>query len=245
MYNYKLTVAYHGKYFQGWQWNPKEITVQSTLEEALTKVHQMPIKVIGASRTDAGVHSYGQTCNFSTEKLWPTETLQRAVNYYLDKSRLLVTRVELVALDFHSRYKSLGKIYHYQIYLDEFLNPLDHGLWWNWWRPIDEKKLQTALTALQSASSLNGFAHWHQPLKNHYTLQKTSYHWDGKKLTLKFQGKGFFYNEIRYLVGHIIHYISGLMDHDDFMLPLENPTNKDYKKILAPAHGLFLMEVLY
>ena len=246
MYNYKLTVAYHGKFFHGWQWNPHEITGQQLVEEAIQKAHNgLIIKVIGASRTDAGVHSYGQTCNFTTEKLWDPITLKRAINYYLDKNIILITHATMVPLDFHSRYNALGKIYHYQIYLDEFITPLESGLWWNWWRTIDIDKLSWCLEKLQSAPSLNGFAHWNQPLKKDYTLKSLSYELHDKKLILKFEGKGFFYNEIRYLVGHIMYYISGLIDDVNFLLPIEDVNNKDYKKILAPAGGLFLMEVMY
>jgi tRNA pseudouridine38-40 synthase len=283
MYNYRLTIAYNGSLYHGWQINPGKITIQQVLEEALAKAHNgCPIKIKGASRTDAGVHSYGQTCNFSHGKLWNPTVLQKATNFYLKNTQIVVTKVAIVPEDFHSRYGSQGKVYQYQIVLDDIIDPFQRGYWWHWPKTVDENKLKTAIDALKNSKSLNGFAHWNQPLKNHYTLQDIAYLLENNKLILTFQGKGFFYNEIRFLVGHIIYYSTNLMDEATFWKPLnvnwdngattmeaveektpddpwdpwitnnnlefENQKthqNNHYKKILAPAHGLFLMEVFY
>jgi tRNA pseudouridine38-40 synthase len=244
MYNYKLTIIYHGKYFSGWQINKDFITVQWTIEKALKIINGYDVKITGASRTDSGVHSYGQIANCQLKKQWNCNQLKKAINFYLDKSKLLIDNVEMVNNNFHSRYSNKGKIYYYQIYLDEFINPFEKDFWWCWKKPIDINKLDIACQQIKNSKNLNGFAHNFSILKNFYNLEDLNYQLDNKKLILKFKGKGFFYNEIRFLVGHIIYYSSNLINQETFFLPLNNPNNNIYHKILAPAHGLFLMEVI-
>jgi tRNA pseudouridine38-40 synthase len=245
-YNYKLKIIYKGQFFCGWQWNPGSITVQEVMEKAIGQVHNgMVIRIYGASRTDSGVHSYGQTANFYGPKLWDVNQLKKALNYYLDNTQILVDEVTLVDENFHSRYSAQGKIYTYQIYLDDFINPFDGDYYWVWNKNIDENQLKIGCEAIKNAKSLNGFAHWNQELTNDYTIQNLTYGINNKKLILTFRGKGFFYNEIRYLVGHIVYYASGMMDEENFLRPLNGVVDENYKKILAPAKGLFLMEVMY
>lgn len=245
MYNYKIIIIYHGKYFSGWQINGEELTVQKHLEDALNIINGGYIKIFGSSRTDKGVHSYGQTANFFLEKLWDLNKLKNAINFYINKNNVIVKDIQLVDNNFHSRYSSLGKTYYYQIYLDSLIDPFKKDFWWIWKKPIDITKLKFACEVLKNSHNLNGFAHSYQELKNFYTLKDITYDINDEQLIIKFTGKGFFYNEIRYLVGHIMYYISNLMDQETFFLPLNQPDNNQYHKILAPAHGLFLMEVFY
>lgn len=244
-FNYKLIITYEGNSFHGWQINPHQITVQQILEDILKKIHGQFIRIIGASRTDAGVHSYGQTAHFYGEKLWNPDELKKSLNFYLKQWPIVISKAYLVDCNFHSRYLAQGKIYHYQIYLDEIIDPFKKKYWWLWHKNIDEVKLKKVCDLIKNCKNLNGFAHWKTELLKPYNLYDLQYDLNGQTLTLKFYGKGFFYNEIRYLVGHIIYYSSNIMDEINCFLPLENPNPSDYKKILAPAHGLFLMEVLY
>lgn len=246
IYNYKIKIIYKGQYFSGWQLNPGSITIQETLEKAIGQAHNKDfIRIYGASRTDGGVHSYGQVANFFSDKLWNLIQLKKAINFYLNNNEILIDNVELVDNEFNSRYDAQGKIYKYQIYLGQFINPFDNDYYWIWPKTIDENKLKKSCTMIENCDNLNGFAHWNQILKNPYTIQKIYYEINNNKLIITFQGKGFFYNEIRFLVGHIIYYSSGMMDENKFLMAFNGKPNPYYKKILAPAKGLFLMEVIY
>ena len=252
MYNYHLKIIYDGGKFHGWQiqniknnstQNPP--TIQGVLEEILYKLHGEFIRIIGASRTDAGVHSYGQNANFITGKLWNCHELKKAFNSLLKPNEIIIDDINIKPINFHSRYDCQGKIYHYQIWLKEFIDPFKKNYWWVWNKSIDFNALNEGCNLIKNSSNLNGFAHWNMDLIKHYDLLDLSWELNNDQLILKFHGKGFFYNQIRYLVGHIIHYASGIIDKNNFLLPLNNPHPSTYKKILAPAHGLFLMEIFY
>ena len=136
MRNIKLTLAYDGTDFSGWQIQPGQSTVQGHLNDAAEKLTQSSVTMQGAGRTDAGVHASGQVANFKTESELRTEEFQRALNALLPPS-IRVMASEVVGPDFHSRWNALAKTYRYRIfrgrvvppplwrYVQQDLSPLD------------------------------------------------------------------------------------------------------------------------
>ncbi len=121
--NILLTIEYDGSVFHGWQRQPEALTVQGMLEEALSTVCGKPVEINGTSRTDAGVHAYGQRASFKGDFGIPTERIAYAVNNALlsDKwgeaaGAVRVLKAEDVSPDFHARFDSKGKTYVYKIY---------------------------------------------------------------------------------------------------------------------------------
>ncbi len=115
MRNIKLTVAYDGSEFCGWQVQPGQPTIQGTLSGVLERITQASIVLHGAGRTDAGVHAWGQVANFQTESDLPPEVFVRAANALLPASIRVRAAVE-VALDFHARWSAAAKTYEYRIF---------------------------------------------------------------------------------------------------------------------------------
>jgi tRNA pseudouridine38-40 synthase len=114
MKNIKLIIEYDGTHYSGWQRQKNGTSIEETVEQAIMKILNEDIKLIGSSRTDAGVHSKGQTVNFTTISNIPVDRLPAAFNSQLPKD-IAVTKAEEVSLDFHSRYSSRGKLYTYTI----------------------------------------------------------------------------------------------------------------------------------
>ena len=246
MFYYKMIVSYNGSYFYGWQKTPDGISVQSTLEAAVSKAHGGgEFKINGASRTDRGVHAYGQCFTVKTEKYWEANKLKRAINAYLNYEKVSILSCALTVEEFSARHNALGKIYHYSVYLSDVISPLLYPYFFLWYLPIDLIKLSHACEVLINCKNLNGFAHGYQQLSRPYTLEKLQYELNGKKLLLIFQGKGFFHHEIRFLVAHILRYSSNILTEESFFIPINSPEKNDFIKHLSPGKGLSLMEIFY
>lgn len=122
MRNVKLTLAYDGAAFSGWQIQPGQSTVQGVLTDTLHQITQEPVTVYGAGRTDAGVHAWGQVANFSTSSRLTPEDFLRALNALLPLS-VRVRHAEEVAPDFHARWQAQAKTYAYRIYCGAVASP--------------------------------------------------------------------------------------------------------------------------
>jgi len=122
MRNIKLTLAYDGTEFSGWQSQPGQTTVQGTLSDVLEKLTRSRPIIQGAGRTDAGVHAAGQVANFKTDARLAAEEFQRACNALLPRSIRVVAATE-VALDFHARWNAAAKTYRYTIYRGRVVPP--------------------------------------------------------------------------------------------------------------------------
>ncbi|MGH7229052.1 MAG: tRNA pseudouridine synthase A, partial [Nitrospiraceae bacterium] len=129
MATFKLTIEYDGTAYAGWQRQPVQPTVQAAVEAALQCITQTYIPVIGAGRTDAGVHALGQVASFRTEKTLSVEEWGRALNALLPKD-ISVRSAERVADEFHARYSAKGKLYEYRILNQMERSALDHKRSW-------------------------------------------------------------------------------------------------------------------
>ncbi|MDQ6666584.1 MAG: tRNA pseudouridine(38-40) synthase TruA, partial [Acidobacteriota bacterium] len=120
----KITVAYDGTDFHGWQVQPGLATIQGTLEEILQRMEGRPVSVAGSGRTDAGVHAQAQVAAFSFENPIPSENLRKAINRLLPSS-IRVIAAEERDLEFHPRFDALAKTYEYRIARDAVCSPFE------------------------------------------------------------------------------------------------------------------------
>ena len=112
--NIRLLIAYDGTQYQGWQRQKESPTIQGTIENILFKITQQPVSLLGAGRTDSGVHAWGQVASFKTASLMPTATIKAALTALLPKD-ILIRQVEEVEPTFHARFSSRAKVYDYLI----------------------------------------------------------------------------------------------------------------------------------
>ncbi len=157
MQNLKLTIAYDGADFHGWQLQPGLSTIQGTLQDALRQITQEPITIHGASRTDAGVHALGQVAHFKTHSTLDAQEIQRGMNALLPPS-VRVVAAQQVGQDFHSRWLAQGKTYRYRIYRGEVLPPFDHRRAFHYPWPLDEAAMSAAARAFEGQHDFTSFA---------------------------------------------------------------------------------------
>lgn len=248
----KLTVAYDGRPYQGWQSQAGGNTVQDFLTRALSEVAKQPIKPHGAGRTDTGVHAHGQVAHFTP----PAGLTMNPCNWVPALNTKLpatirVMECEEVAAEFHSRFSAVGKVYSYDIRTDPVLPPLQAGLAWHLPRLLDAELLGAALRVFLGRHDFHGFAayrgneqagmDWHRTIRRAELSQRPH----GYRIT--FEGDGFLYKMVRLLVGAAVHTAQGRMPLDDLKCLLDQPEGLPFGKspVCAPADGLYLDRVIY
>ncbi|HXA56983.1 MAG TPA: tRNA pseudouridine(38-40) synthase TruA [Candidatus Acidoferrum sp.] len=157
MRNIKLTIAYDGANFHGWQVQPDVPTIQGALNEAAAKITQEKIIMHGASRTDTGVHALGQVAHFRTHSELSAAEFQRALNGVLPPS-VRIMAAEEVGPDFHSRWQSLAKTYRYRIFRGRVLPPFDYLRALHYPYPLDEEAMAAAARAFEGEHDFSSFA---------------------------------------------------------------------------------------
>jgi tRNA pseudouridine38-40 synthase len=155
--NLKLTIAYDGAEFHGWQIQPGVPTIQGALNEVASQITQEKIFIHGASRTDAGVHSLGQVAHFKTRSQIPADEFQRAFNALLPPS-IRIMDAEEVGPDFHARWQAQAKTYRYRIYRGATLPPFEHQRVLHYAGPLDETAMATAAREFQGEHEFETFA---------------------------------------------------------------------------------------
>jgi tRNA pseudouridine38-40 synthase len=157
MRNIKLTIAYDGADFHGWQTQPGVPTIQGALNEAARKITQEKIVVHGASRTDAGVHALGQVAHFRTQSPLSATEIQRALNALLPPA-IRIVEAEETGPEFHARWLAQGKTYRYRIYRGRVLPPFEHrrALHYPW--PLDEDAMAAAARRFEGEHDFSSFA---------------------------------------------------------------------------------------
>lgn len=157
MRNIKLTLAYDGSAFHGWQIQPGLATIQGSLTDVIRKITQESISVHGASRTDTGVHALGQVASFRTQSALAVDEMQRAFN------ALLLPTIRIVAAeefgpDFHARWQAVEKTYHYRIFRGAVLSPFDFRRVLHYPYPLDEQAMAHAAKHFEGEHDFTSFA---------------------------------------------------------------------------------------
>jgi len=157
MRNIKLTLAYDGADFHGWQLQPRLATVQGAITEAARRITQEKIFIQGASRTDAGVHALGQVAHFKTQSQLLAAEIQRALNALLPPT-IRIVAAEEVGPDFHARWQARGKTYRYRIYRGQVLPPFEYRRVLHYSGPLDESAMAAAARHFEGEHDFTTFA---------------------------------------------------------------------------------------
>jgi tRNA pseudouridine38-40 synthase len=156
MDTYKITLAYDGTDFVGWQRQAAGTSIQGLLEEALAQLDQRAVNVAGAGRTDAGVHALGQVASFSLQRSIAGGTLLRALNARLPEA-IRVLAVERVPETFHARFAATGKTYRYRIWNAGVASPFERALAWHVIEPLDRRAMADADGCLEGPHDFAAF----------------------------------------------------------------------------------------
>lgn len=244
--NLKLTMAYDGTGFHGWQRQAGVRTVQEEIERIARGVIRHPLEIVGASRTDAGVHAEGQVAHLRTTTPIPTTNLHRAIGHRLPDDVALVHVAE-APLGFHATRDALCKLYRYRIHND--LRPpaeyLAARYVWHVWYDLDAARMQAAAAALVGTHDFAGFASaGGQRRTTVRTVHRLEVCRRCDTLLIDVEGSGFLYNQVRNLVGTLVEVGRG---HWPPERVTEILASRDRRLAgpTAPPHGLCLRWIKY
>ena len=239
-----LTVSYDGTNYAGWQLQENAVAVQQRLEEALEKLIHTPIRVTGASRTDAGVHALGQRVHFDTVSRIPADKYPFALNTCLPPD-IRVLEGKEVPGDFHARFDAKGKRYTYRIHNAPHASALYRNITAHVPYKLDFEKMQNALPDLLGTHDFAAFQASGGTAKTTVrTLTDASLQRDGDLLTLTVCGNAFLYNMVRIITGTMLDIGMGRIPEDAFRKALETG-DRLALGFTAPACGLELTHVYY
>lgn len=239
-----LTVSYDGTAYAGWQWQVNAVSVQQRLEEALAKLIGAPVRVTGASRTDAGVHALGQRAHFDSASRIPPDKYPFALNTCLPPD-IRVLEGREVPGSFHARFDARGKRYTYRIHNAPHASALYRNVTAHVPYRLDVERMHKALGALLGTHDFAAFEAAGGTAKTTVrTLTEASLTQEGPLLTLTVCGNAFLYNMVRIIAGTMLDIGMGRKPPDAFQEALET-RNRLSLGITAPACGLELTKVFY
>lgn len=243
--NIKLTLAYDGTDWHGWQVQKNATTIQGNLENALAKITNESIRVTGASRTDAGVHAKGQVCNFYTDSRIPLERVPYALNANLPPSIVVLTARE-VASDFHARYQATGKRYVYDITNRNMPSALRRRYSYHVVQVLDLRAMKLAASFLQGQHDFKAFQAVGSSVKStiRHLRKLVVEEQEAGRVLIYAEGDGFLYNMVRILVGTLLEVGIGKRSPADMGAILASQ-DRCMAGPTVPPHGLCLEKVFY
>jgi len=242
MRNIKLLLEYDGTDFHGWQYQPNLRTIQGEIQLALKQIFQSDINVIGAGRTDTGVHARGQVANFLMEHLMPILTIQAALNGNLPRDVRIISAEE-VEESFHARYDALKREYRYSIIQRE--SAIDRFYKWCYKAPLDVERMQDASSYLLGEHDFKAFCQAEAEI-DHYRCFVEQILWEQNDviLTLKILANRFLHNMVRIIAGTLINVGRGFTPVN--LIPeILNSRDRRNAGPTIPAKGLCLEKVYY
>ncbi|MGO5051529.1 tRNA pseudouridine(38-40) synthase TruA [Lachnospiraceae bacterium LCP25S3_G4] len=240
----KLTIAYDGTNYCGWQVQPNGITIEAVINEKLCQLTGEQIEIIGASRTDSGVHALGNVAVFDTETTIPPNRIANALNQRLPEDILIVASEE-VALTFHPRYCNSKKTYEYHIINSRIPLPTKRLTNYFVTYELDIEKMREAAVYLVGEHDFASFCNIKTTVQSTVrTITELEIIADGENITIRITGKGFLYHMVRIIVGTLLRVGRGFYQPEQVKEILE-AKNRKAAGVTAPAHGLLLVEIAY
>ncbi|HEX3106856.1 MAG TPA: tRNA pseudouridine(38-40) synthase TruA [Terriglobales bacterium] len=248
MRNLKLTVAYDGTDFAGWQIQPEAATVQGTLSSAIGRITGEKVLTQGSGRTDAGVHALAQVATFQTDSVIPVANFVVALNDILPAS-IRVLAVEEVGTDFHPRKSAKAKTYRYRIYRDAICPPLLARYVWHYPYPLDENAMRDAAPLVEGEHDFTSFAavdpeRGREGISNVRRIFASQWRRESCELIYEVRGNGFLHHMVRNLVGTFLLVGKGTLKPADIITILDK-NDRSAAGATAPASGLYLVNVEY
>jgi tRNA pseudouridine38-40 synthase len=244
----RITVAYDGTAYKGWQVQPGLPTIQQVLEDIVGGIEGKPVHVAGSGRTDAGVHARAQVAAFTLENPIPCDNLRKAINRLLPED-VRVMEVQETHAEFHPRFDAVAKTYEYRIWRKEICTPFERRFVHHHPYPLNEDAIHAAAPLLEGEHDFTAFAASDDRDELGQSKVRTIFssrsHSTGDGLLIyRVRGSGFLKHMVRNIVGVLLHVGRGNISQEQLRARLRpgcgipaGPT--------APARGLFLVSVEY
>ena len=237
----KLVVAYDGTEYCGFQVQNNGPTIEGELNKVLSELFKEDIRVIGASRTDSGVHAYCNVAVFDTQARMPAEKMVYAINQRLPED-IRVQESSEVAADFHPRHTDSRKTYEYRIYNAAVQNPMKRRYaLWNYYK-LDVEKMKEAAAHLVGEHDFKSFCSADTQVESTVrTVYEVSVTQSGEDIVISVSGNGFLYNMVRIIAGTLLEVGKGRIEPNEMPRILE-AKNRQASGPTAPPHGLTLVK---
>lgn len=262
MRNIRLTLAYDGANYVGWQVQPNGVSVQSTVESAISRLTGHDSQLLAAGRTDSGVHALGQVANFHSPSAIPAQRMLAGLQSFLPTD-IVILKVDDVGPEFHATYSAVRKSYRYLIYSGTCPLPFIHGYALYHHGELDQGRMDTAARVLEGTHDFRCF-------ESHYPNKATSVRtvescrvsrgsgwsaWssrvagerardDDRFISIEITADGFLYNMVRAISGTLIRVGRGQWSAEDVQRIIRQQ-DRGQAGETAPAHGLYLVSVEY
>lgn len=245
MPRYKLTLEYHGGPFVGWQRQQSLRSIQGVVEAALWALEPDAPPVIGAGRTDAGVHATGQVAHCDMKKSWDPFTLTEALNWHLKPAPVAVLAAVSVADDFHARYSATGRRYLYRVICRRAPLTIERGLAWHRPHELDVTAMQAAADLLVGHHDFTTFRSTQCQAKSPVkTLDEFRVECVGEEVRFHLAARSFLHNQVRSFVGTLERVGVGKWPVSKVASALAARDRAACGPV-APSDGLYLTEVSY
>ena len=258
-----MTISYDGTNYVGWQVQPNGVSIQSTVEAAITKLTNQPVNLLTAGRTDSGVHAVGQVASFQTESNIPCKNILTGLQTFLPND-IVIRDVKEVPLEFHATYSAKRKRYRYLIHNSRIINPFMRRYAWRYSVDLDIEKMHRAGQRLLGKHDFRCFeSHYPNKSTSVRTIEEVTVnrysHWspwsqteslaspptpDGEFIWFEIVADGFLYNMVRAIVGTLVAVGKGLKTEEDVTHILQ-AMDRSIAGETAPACGLYLVHVDY
>jgi tRNA pseudouridine38-40 synthase len=241
----RLVLEYDGSAYCGWQIQATGSTIQGILEEKLALLTGSPVRVVGAGRTDSGVHALAQVASFATESSRPAGEMLRALNALLPRD-IAVKSVEEAPPDFDARRSARGKIYRYQIWNARERSAFHDRFAWHIARPLKVGAMCAGATQLLGEHDFSSFRAADCPARHPVRVIRRAEFDEGQKPLLRFEveATAFLKHMVRNIVGTLVEVGLGKRSPESIG-PLLAARDRRQAGVTAPAKGLFLVKVLY
>ena len=245
MARFKLTIEYDGGGLDGWQRQEGKPTVQGALMQAAFALTGVECDVVGAGRTDAGVHAIGQVAHIDIAKPLPANRVRDALNAHLRPARISVLEAEEVAPDFHARFDAIRRVYWYRILNRRAPPALERGHVWHISRALDRDAMDEAASRLIGQHDFTTFrdaqCQAKSPVK---TLDRMDVMRAGEEVHVWCSARSFLHRQVRSMVGTIVEAGFGKLTPDEVEAALKAADRTQCGPV-APADGLHLERVEY
>lgn len=243
MYRYFMELAYRGTTFHGWQLQPNAISVQQVLNENLSKVLRQNINVVGAGRTDAGVHASHFVAHFDVEQpiIQPEQFCHKIDRMCGDE--IVVFGIYPMPAEAHARFDASSRKYLY--FLHHRSNPFRNDQSWHYPLPLDYEAMNCAANRLFNHTDFTSFSRLHTQVKtNNCTIMEARWEVHGHRAVFHIKADRFLRNMVRAVVGTLVEVGRGKLSADDFEAIIV-AKDRSAAGTSAPPQGLFLHEIVY
>ncbi len=240
---YFIELSYNGQAYHGWQIQPNASSVQEQINKALSTLLREEINIVGAGRTDAGVHAEQMFAHFDLDKPLDRQEVLQRMNSFLPED-IVLHRIFEVGHDTHARFDATARTYEYRIWLGR--NPFTtHTTWQLYHQELDVKRMNEAATILKDYEDFQCFSKSKTDVKT-YRCKITEAQWrvEGSLLIFQISADRFLRNMVRAIVGTLIDIGSGKLTKDE-LIDIIKSKDRSKAGFSVPAHGLFLTKVVY